>query len=111
MRMFEAQASVRAMTQLLSCNSQGHIRHEWGYLQLKEGIAPLLNVKRCTDTSLNRVPDGHAIVPWREPGNSRGEIHRLCTGAQGTALAYGVFSQEPNDSLSVVATPKTGYLA
>ena len=109
--MFEAQASIRALTQLLSCNGQGHIRHEWGYLQLKEGITTFLSVKGCTDTSLKRIPAGHTIVPWREPGNSHGDIHRLCTGAQGAALAYGVFSQEPNNSLSIVATPKTGYLA
>jgi hypothetical protein len=108
--MFEAQASIRALTQLLSCKGQGHIRHERGYLQLKEGITTLLKVKRCTDTSLKRIPAGHAIVPWREPRNSHGEIHRLCTCAQGAALAYGVFSQQPNDSLSVVATPKTSYL-
>jgi hypothetical protein len=69
--MFEAQASICALTQLLSCNGQGYIRHERRYLQLKEGIAPLLSVKRCTDTSLRRIPAGHTIVPWRETGNHR----------------------------------------
>ncbi len=61
--MFEAQTSIRALTQLLSCNCQGHICHERGYLQLKEGITTLLKVKRCTDTSLKRIPAGHAIAP------------------------------------------------
>src|SRR4051794_15308143 len=69
-----------------------------------------LRLTQCANTPLSRVPPGYAVAPWREVGNTQGEIHRLCLGAQCPTLPYRIFAQEPDNNLGFVTTPKTRHL-